>query len=159
MRTALSIRRLGLFAALSIAGGCGGSLTGPSSAAGTFSAVVNGTTWTGRGAKGTYSGGFVSISSQTASFDFATLKIIPANAPTALTAPSTFVFSPDGPGILGINAGTNGWATAETGTTGSVTITILTSSRIAGTFTADIPRSVTGGAALHLTDGKFDVNY
>jgi hypothetical protein len=52
------------------------------------------------------------------------------------------------------------WTTNTTGGAGTVVVTTLTASRVAGTFTFDAPPSPgQGTTTAHVTSGTFDVTY
>lgn len=79
------------------------------------------------------------------------------------TAPGTHTLTPQsgGDGSSLIVGGTStGWGTAFAGGTGSVTITLLTATRIKGTFSGNVIRGSGAAAApLWVVDGAFDITF
>ena len=154
--------------ALIVASACGGSggddnPTGPGGGTaitgdGNISATVNGVSW--RSAKAgdrvTRTGQFYGITA--------------FNAPYALilgignvTGPGTFTLNlaagGNGSSAIISNA-TGGWGTAFSGGTGTITVTALTATRIAGTFTFDaVPGSGQATGTMQVRNGTFDVTF
>ena len=167
MRT---LRRFALIATLA-ALGCGGgddddngNPTGPGGGGatnGTFTVVINGTTWSAQGT--------VTVSRQQNNFiglagsGFAgntaySLVVGIANA-TGPGSHSLNVFGGgDGSSVI-VGSTTTGYGTAFQGGGGTLTITSLTSNRIVGTFSGTAVPSSGGGANLVLTNGTFDITF
>jgi hypothetical protein len=83
-----------------------------------------------------------------------------------VTAPGTFTLSSMSPGVRSISAGRNGgtaefccWQSANVGSTGTITITEITATRIKGSFSATL-KPTSGKAAtadIVIENGLFDV--
>jgi hypothetical protein len=123
---------------------------------GTFTATVNGTAW---GALGrvivthpTANSVAMSAPSATYAFVFALLNVTGPTTVSLVSAPS------NGSQVTIGSAGQGGWSTGQAGGTGSVVITALTATHIAGTFSFDAP-PVSGSGILHVTNGAFDLTY
>jgi hypothetical protein len=59
-----------------------------------------------------------------------------------------------------ISNSTGGWGTAFTGGTGSITVTVLTATRIAGTFSFDaVPGSGSATGTMQVRNGAFDLTF
>lgn len=155
-----------VIASLAVLVACGGSgdsnPTGPSGNNGTtgdgnVSATVNGVAWRSvkSGDHVTRTGQFYGISA--------------VNPPYALilgignvTGPGTFSLNlATGNGssaIISNSAG--GWGTAFSGGTGTITVTALSATRIAGTFSFDaVPGSGTAAGTMQVRNGTFDVAF
>lgn len=132
--------------------GTSGSVTN-----GSFAATINGTKWSANGAVAV-SRLSTTLSIAAASPTYALSFSLP-NVSTTGTIPLTNALSNSAIAVVGAANG-NGWATGQRSSVGSVTITTLTSSHIAGTFTFDAD-PVNGGATsiLQVRDGTFDVTY
>jgi hypothetical protein len=151
--------------ALVVASGCGGGDGGPTGAGnnvaltgdGGIRATINGVAW--RSTKGadraTRSGQVIAIAG--------------INLPYAMTFGLGLV---TGPTTISLNYGANtgstaivsgtggGWGTGFPGATGSITITVLTGTRIAGTFSFDaVPGSGTASGTMQVRNGTFDVAF
>ena len=153
--------------ALSVAGsGCGGStssdvITNPginTVTNGTFTASVNRTAWSAIAKV------IVSRPTATSIAFFATSTTYALNI---------VVLNVSGPGTFSLNSAvsngnqasisslTGGWNSGNTGGTGSVVITALTSNHVVGTFAFDGPPTPGTGATttIHVTNGKFDLTF
>ncbi|MGH7619868.1 MAG: DUF6252 family protein [Gemmatimonadaceae bacterium] len=150
---------------LLVATSCGGSSIGgatdPTTSAllnGTFGAAINGAAWSAAGR--------VAVTRSVSN----SLIIVGASLTYSL---SFTLFNAAGPGTYSLvyttttlpsfailaSAGA-AWTTSTTGGTGTVVLTTLTSSRVAGTFTFDAPPSPgQGTTTAHVTGGAFDVTY
>jgi hypothetical protein len=87
------------------------------------------------------------------------LTLVNASAPgtfsLAYTTSATTI-----PSFAILTTGGSSWTTNTTGGTGSVVLTVLTSSRVAGTFSFDAtPSPGQGTTTAHVTGGTFDVTY
>lgn len=128
---------------------------------GSFSAQVNGTTWTATGT--------VTVSRQTNNFigiggsgfaGSAAYSFIVGIANAAGPGTHSFNLTAGGDGSsLIIGSTTTGYGTAFTGGNGTVTITTLTSNRIVGTFSGTVVPSSGSGANLIVTNGQFDLTF
>ena len=125
---------------------------------GTFTASVNGTAW---GALGKV---IVSRPTATSIAFFATsttyaLNIVMLN----VSGPGTFSLNSavSNGNQASISSLTGGWNSGNTGGTGSVVITALTSNHVVGTFAFDGPPTPGTGATttIHVTNGKFDLTF
>lgn len=124
---------------------------------GTFKATINGTAWSPIGT--------VVVSRVGGGLTMA--------ATSTTYAMTIVVLNVSGPGTFNLNAsvhngshaavstpGQNGWETGNTGGTGSVVVTTLTSNHVSGTFTFDAPANGTStSAVLHVTTGTFDLSF
>jgi len=163
MRTLSSV----LFGALSVAalGACGGGDSGGPSGSSGFTARVDGQAWEAEP---------ISIAAQAVGVPGALLVLgtqISGGVSTTLTislynisGPGTYplgVSSEIFGGIGQVGEAGQGWITDNTGNEGSVTITKLTASRIAGTFayTAEPGHSNTVGGTRNVTNGQFDLPF
>jgi len=158
-RVALSLLIVGLSA-------CGGSSvsTQPVQTTnlvinGTFTASVNGAAWGALGrvvvTRPTANSVSLFAVSTTYGFSFALLNVTGPTTVSLVSAPS------NGSQVIASGPGQGGWATGQTGGTGSVVITALTANHITGTFSFDatpIPSTPTTGT-LHVTSGVFDLSY
>jgi hypothetical protein len=124
---------------------------------GNVTATVNGVSWRSAraGDRVTRNGQFYGISA--------------VNPPYALvlgignvTGPGTFslnLATGNGSSAIISNA-TGGWGTAFSGGTGTVTVTVLTASRIAGTFSFDaVPGSGSATGTMQVRNGTFDLTF
>lgn len=149
---------------LLVATSCGGSsstdvpVTSVPLLNGTFAASINGAAWSAEGRVAVVRGAGNSLIMGAASLTRSlSLTLIGASAPgtysmayTTATLPSFAIMSSAGAA----------WTTNTTGGTGSVVVTVLTSSRVAGTFSFDAPPSPgQGTTTAHVTGGTFDVTY
>jgi len=143
---------------------CGGGSDGPTGTNGntnvgdgTMSATINGTSWRSlkSGDKGSHSGLIYAVVGLNGSYTIA-LGI------AGLTAPGTVNLSlatGNGSNAIVSNA-TGGWGTAFNGGSGTITVTTLTTNRIAGTFSFDAPAgSGNATGTLQVRNGKFDVTF
>jgi hypothetical protein len=139
---------------------CGGSSTGPdngtNNSAGPMSATIDGKAWSSPFPTATYHNTIVAV----------------AGLDLGITASVSFAFVASAPGTFSVGNGNNvfgsavvaeagkGWGTAFPGGTGTVTLTTLTSTRVAGTFAFDAVAN-NGGATgtVHVTNGKFDITF
>lgn len=124
---------------------------------GSFAATIEGTRWTAVDSVAVaHNGPHMSVRAVSPSY---TVEINLANISGAGVFPLTL------PSILGSSAnlttpGGARWSTGSLASTGSVTVTTLTTSRIAGTF-AFVGHPVPAGGAsfIRVTDGTFDVQF
>jgi hypothetical protein len=151
------MRRGGFWTAAAVlatsCGGGGETPTGPGT--GSLTAQVDGAAWrASRGVAATRAAGFIGVGG------------------TASDASSiSFAFPDTGPGTFAVASsnGTNGsyvksgqgWTAAfGNGGSGTITVTTLTTSRVAGTFSFVAP-GISGGAAGNktVTNGSFDISF
>ena len=152
-----------LLVATSCGGGGGGNgITGTGNnnplLNGTFSASINGTSWSAAGrvavTRGVSNSLIMAGASLTYSLSFA---LINATGPGTFSLVYTTTTVPSFAILAGNGAA---WTTNTTGGTGSVVVTVLTANRVAGTFTFDAPASPgQGTTTAHVTGGTFDVTY
>jgi hypothetical protein len=126
---------------------------------GHFSATVNGTAWSALGrvpvTRPTANSVGMLAGSTTYGMTFTILNI---------TGPGTFSLNnapSNGNQVIASNINQSGWATGQTGGTGSVVITAFSATHIAGTFSFDatpIPGTPATGT-LHVTNGSFDLTF
>jgi hypothetical protein len=161
MRTTKVLSAIMLLSAIAC-GSSSDSVTGTNnngnnnSASGPLSATIDGKAWASATPAVVRSGNIISI----------------AGLDNALTAAVSFAVAASGPGTfslafanstggLGIvTKGSQGWASALQGGTGSVTFTTVTANHVVGTFAFDAVGS-SGGATgtVHVTNGKFDITF
>jgi hypothetical protein len=126
---------------------------------GSFSATIDGTAWTATG-------------KVIASEPSGTTLILDASSPTYVMKLTMAPIAGFGAAAFSLEAvPTNGssaqltlangkWSTANTGGTGNVSLSTLSSSRATGTFTFDAPPSAgSGSTATTHVSGKFDVTF
>lgn len=126
---------------------------------GTFSATIDGSAWSAEGrvavTRGPANSLIIAAASLGRSLSF---TLFNASAPgtfslvysNATTLPSFAILASAG----------SAWTTNTTGGTGSVVVTTLTTSRVAGTFSFTAPPSPgQGTTTAHVTGGTFDVTY
>lgn len=124
----------------------------------TMSATVAGTAWSGSLAvQGQVAGNVLSVSGTNGTYQ------IVMNVP-GVAATGTYNVGPGNFGVAQLIQVTNGtptWTSSLVGGAGSVTVTTLTATRVAGTFTftaaASPGTSATGTRAV--TNGSFDVKF
>ena len=167
MRVPKTIALLATLAAFACGGGSdddNGNPTGPPAGGatnGSWSAQINGTTWSATGT--------VTVTRQPnnyiglGGFGFAgntaySVVLGIGNAPGPGTHSFNLQAGGDGSSLI-IGGTTTGWGTAFNGGNGSVTITTLTSNRIVGTFSATAVPSSGSAANLIVTNGQFDITF
>ena len=167
MRVSKTIAFLATLAAFACGGSSdddNGNPTGPGGGGatnGTFSAVINGTTWsaTGQVSVTRQNPNFIGIGGS--GFAGSTAYAFVLGIGNA-TGPGTHSFNisagGDGSSLI-IGGTTTGWGTAFNGGTGSVTITVLTTNRIAGTFSGTAVPSSGSAGNLIVTNGQFDLTF
>jgi hypothetical protein len=135
---------------------CAATIAGCSSSDSTnlttgMSAKVNGASWGASGPAFTYSGNTLSV----AGFD---LTYTVTFAVSGITAPGTYPIGAQ-PVVIFIvsKVPSSGWDTVGAGATGTVTITTLSATHVAGTFSfSAIAQSGTTGPMV-VTQGSFDI--
>jgi hypothetical protein len=141
---------------------CGGSsptATGSgTSTSGPMSATIGGVDWASPTPRGSYKNGIVAI----AGLDLALTNTVTLAVAVA-TAPGTYSLSYGNTnfasGSVARPSGA-GWTTGVPGGVGTVTFTVLTATRAAGTFAFDaVPSGTTATGTIHVTNGKFDVTF
>ena len=146
-------------------GGDGDGDNGPDGGSGPFTAVVDGTAWSADAATigaqtvGGVPGGFVIVGSQVVSSnDVRSISLSLYN----VRGPGTYALGvfPNvvgGIGSYGQGGGSaaNAWTTALNGYAGSITLTALTATRIAGTFHFDATDNAS--SVREITQGEFDL--
>lgn len=154
MRT---LRRGGVWTAAAVlaasCGGGSGTPTGPGN--GSMTAQVDGTAWrASQGVAATRAAGFVGVGGSAS--DASTISFaFPDTGPGSFT-----VASPNGTNATYVKSG-QGWTAAfGGGGSGTITVTTLTASRVAGTFSFTAP-GVVGGASGNktVTNGSFDISF
>jgi hypothetical protein len=153
MRTLSSMCLLSLVA-------CGGSSTAPNSGSNSctasLSATVNGVVWCSPAGAGTFQHSIVSI----------------AGIDAGLVSSIAFAFVATVPGTYSLGSGNinagfatytrngQGWGSALSGGTGSVTLTTLTATHAAGTFTFDaVPSNGGATGTILVTNGTFNITF
>lgn len=124
---------------------------------GTFTATINGTNWSAIGQVAvTRANNIVSIAGASTTY---VISFGIGTAGVAGVYPLSYQ-NPTGSIAIASNVSGGGWATSKAGGAGTITLTALTATRVAGTFVFDAP-AVSGNATgtLHVTNGKFDVTY
>ena len=140
-----------------LATACGKSATGPGTGSSPFTATIDGTAWSSSSssAVGVASGVFT-IAGADASGTALSLTLY------NIGKPGTYPLGVGGTifgGTAVISKGADGWWTALTGIAGSVTITAVSGTHIAGMFSFNAT-PLTGGAAgtRSVTNGSFDID-
>jgi hypothetical protein len=131
--------------------------TSPLVTNGTFTAVVNGASWSAFGPVGVKrpvanAFGITAIST-TYTMGFAL---------NGVTAPGTFDIGASGlqgSHVLVSTLTNSAWVSDNSGGTGSVTFTTLTANHIVGTFAFDAPSLPGTTGTLHVTNGVFDLTF
>jgi len=131
--------------------------TGAGVTNGNFTATINGTNWGAIGKVAVTRGGsIISIAA-------GSLSYVVGFGIGAATVPGVYPLNyQNATGSIAIVTNVSGasWSTAVQGGTGTLTITALTTTHVAGTFAFDAPTaSSTGNGTLHVTNGKFDVTF
>lgn len=152
------VRPAALALALLVATGCGSDSGTNSGDASTMSATVAGTAWNGTLAvQGTYAGNVLAISGTNGTYQLQ--LTIPG-----VTTTGTYNFGPGNAGIaqlVQVTTGTPAWTSSLVGGTGSITVTTLSATRAAGTFSftgAASPGTAATGTRV-VTNGAFDVKF
>ena len=152
-----------LVVATNCGGSSGSSITGTGNnnnplLNGTFSASINGTSWSAEGRVAVTHSVSNSLIMAGASLTYSmSFALINATAPGTYSLTYTNTTVPSFAILSGSGAA---WTTNTTGGTGSVVVTTLTANHIAGTFTFDAPASPgQGTTTAHVTGGKFDVTF
>ena len=166
MRTLARFTLIATLASLGCGGGGGddgGNPTAPGGGAtnGTFTVVVNGTTWSARGTVSVtrQANNFIGIAGSGFAGGTAYSIVIGIGNATAPGTHSLNVFGGgDGSSVI-IGSTTIGYGTAFQGGGGTLTITSVSSNRIVGTFSGTAVPSSGGGANLVLTSGQFDLTF
>ena len=171
MRSALAI----VLCTVAACGGGGGGTTGPGTTGntqGTFSAVIDGQNWISTTNQTTGSSGSNAVPGTVSIIG---TQLLSVTSYTSLTLALGYIAGP-GTYPLGVNQGTTAggtglviapqpgtsigdWSTGFSGAAGSVTVTSLTSARIAGTFHFNAPPAAftaTTGTRI-VTNGIFDM--
>jgi hypothetical protein len=117
-----------------------GAETNPHTGEETFSAVINGSPWVSSGALASYANPVVGILGGDGRLS--------VQLSFYATAPGTFALAS---AMVQDNLG-HVWI----GDSGSVTVTIITANRVAGTFTFNVP-ALEGTGNMRATNGRFDV--
>lgn len=144
---------------------CGSDSTGPEKTGqgGTLSATISGVAFSPptRTVGANYANQILSIQGSTSSSPVTALTINVLN----VTGPGVYQLNPNFAGTFGQVTITNGanaqlWSTALSPGNGSITVTALTSTRVAGSFNFTA-QSVSGGAAgqKSVTSGSFDISF
>ena len=165
-------RRLAVLASL-VALGCGGggggdddgNPTGPGGTAGatngTFTVVINGTTWSAQGTVtvSRQANNFIGVAGSGYAGSTAYSIVIGIGNASGPGTHSLNVFAGgDGSSVI-VGGVQTGWGTAFQGGGGTLTVTSLSSNRIVGTFSGTaIPSSGTA-ANLVLTSGQFNITF
>lgn len=150
--------------ALSLTAACGGGGGGPAGPGGgggnaSFTANIDGSSWTAIAAAtqvlGSANGTFT-IAGSTGGANAITMSMTLAN----LGAPGTYPLGvtasvPGGVGL--ITSGSSSWSTPLTGLAGSVTVTAVSGTRIAGTFSFVASPLISGTGNRNVTQGSFDL--
>lgn len=148
----MAANRAGILFAMACAAAIAGCSSSDSTNVTTgMSAKINGASWGATGPAFTYSGNTLSV----AGFD---LNYTITFSIAGLTAPGTFAIGTQ-PVVLFIvsKAPSSGWDTFGAGATGTVTVTTLTATHVAGTFSfSAIAQSGTTGPMV-VTQGAFDI--
>jgi Family of unknown function (DUF6252) len=158
-RAATTIASLGLLAAIACGGSDNNGTTGPNGTVtgdGNITASVNGTAW--RSSKGadhaSRSGTFVGISAANPPY-----VLILGIGNAAVGSFSLNLATGNGSSAI-ISNSAGGWGTALSGGSGTITISVLTATRVAGTFSFDaVPASGSGTGTMQVRNGTFDLAF
>jgi hypothetical protein len=124
---------------------------------GSFSATIEGTGWSGVGNVSVVKReGNVTVTAASPTY---TITLNLGQVTTVGDIP--LIMTPIlGPSASVMDASGTRWSTGAIGVTGLVTLTMLTGSRIAGTFAfAGLSRAGGGASFMHVARGAFDVTY
>jgi len=151
-----------LLSVLTLTAACGGGTTSnnPPGGNANFTATIDGQGWTSS-----------TLATQAVISNNATFTLVGANAgasPTAMSltmyyigAPGTYPLGVGGTvpgGIATLTAGVSGWSTPLSGAAGTVTISSVSTTRIAGTFSYNATPFLAGSAGNRaVTNGQFDL--
>lgn len=159
------MRRLALLSLLALVAGCGGgsSPTGPGGDGGggnRVTATIGGQAFTGAtilaNPVSTVPGSLAFQATQVVGGSARSLAMYLAFIPGPGTYPLGMNIGTSPGGTVTVVDGSTGYTTPLSGAAGSVTITSLTATRVAGTFTFTATATV-GSATLTVTNGVFDV--
>lgn len=156
---------LGTIAVVACGGDGGGNPTGVNANGnaagdGAVTATINGTAW--RSSKALDHALRANANAQVITLSATNLPTSIAIALGPITNPATFSMDAGNPSNAVVTM-TNGatttiWSTGLSGGKGTITVTTLTSTRIAGTFSFDAVSNA-GAATLHVTNGTFDLAF
>jgi hypothetical protein len=146
--------------AIALAAGCGGDATGPADG-GPMSAIIDGARWSASSSAGAIqvvrTDQFIVVAGS--SIDLVAISFSIPN----VTGPGTHPVVPPSPYSAFVNEqfGERSWISSLPGGTGSVTVTSVSATRIAGTFQFEavpVPNTAATGKRV-VTDGRFDVEF
>lgn len=128
--------------------------TGPNENS-SVAASIDGTAWTAATVQSTYAGNVLAVGGLDAG-QTQVLITIPS-----VTTTGTFDIGAGQPGVAVVTANGQTWSSTLVGGTGSVTVTTLTATHAAGTFTFVATALTTSGATGNktVTTGSFDVTF
>jgi hypothetical protein len=162
LRKAAGLLVLAAMASCGSGSGGGGGAAGGGGGSGTFTATIDGQAWSGDlsvsattspASPGTYIlGGSKLVSGSTALTLLLTLYNIGATGTYPLGVGGTVVG-----GTGSVTEGASSWLTPLSGAAGTVTVSTLSASTIAGTFSFTAAPLVGGGASRVVTNGSFDI--
>ncbi len=165
MPTTIRRRRAGVVArglALPLLLACNSSSTGatlPNSLIlnGTFTAVINGTTWSpiGRVAVQRVAGNGIGMLGSSTTYAMS----LAINGVAAAGTYSVGASGLQGSQILVSTGSGSGWVSNNPGGTGSITFSTVTSNHVVGAFAFDAPPTAGTTGTLHVTNGVFDLTF
>lgn len=124
---------------------------------GTFTATINGTAWSALGKVVVIRPTSTSIALSTTSTTYGmTITLLNVTGPRIV--PLTTSVS-DGSVAILANANGMGWATGRSVGTGTVTLTTLTTTHVAGTFSFDADPVMGTTVVAQVRNGAFDITY
>ena len=135
---------------------CGDDGGNPPVGAGTMTASIDGTAFSGTLAvQATRSGNLLSISAVGSNTRQLSLNLV------GVTAPATIAIGAGSTSLGQYSTGTQTWVSSLAGGSGSVVLTTLTSTHATGTFSfTAIPSTTTGATGNKaITNGTFDVTF
>jgi len=133
---------------------CGGDddPTGPVLTQGPLSARVDGATWTAATAFATNSGGFVAVGASNLAGEAIGFALQGSTT-------GTYTIGPSIPTNANLTIGTNVWSAGPADGSGSIVITTLNATRVAGTFAFEVVSGTGSPAMRSITQGTFDIDF
>lgn len=151
--------RGGLLVLLAAAGtaACGGGSSSPTQPAvgGSMKATIDGQGWTATAVQAFHEGSLISVGGANAAGTAIGLAFSDAG-------PATYLIQPTDAGATGsVTVGSTSWIASAAGGTGTITVSALNSTHVAGTFSFVAPTFSSGvsPSSRTVTKGTFDVKF